>query len=126
MMQRLIRPIVTILLLIVSLALPITPALQASATASEECSQSCCRRKGAHCCPGSHSYNAGPSWIAARECGSNCMLVGPIAPIPAAIPIQVLFAAPVPPVETSARSAVLRNVEPQQLPSLRQRPPPLR
>src|SRR5215469_18852258 len=92
MLQRLIRPIVTILLLFVCLFLSVAPRAEAGGIANGSCSHPCCRRKATHCGHRSHP-DGGPSWVALRPCGNACLSIGLPCPISPAVLKKVPSAA---------------------------------
>jgi len=123
MLQRLIRPIATTLLLFVSLFLSVAPLVEAAEIGNGKCSHSCCRRNATHCGPQSHKQS-GPSLAAGQNCGKACLSIGlpsRIAPgvlkgvAPAALVGQVLM-----PVNNTG----LPHTAFLYFPSLHQRPPP--
>ncbi|HEY1241945.1 MAG TPA: hypothetical protein VGF16_15385 [Bryobacteraceae bacterium] len=121
MAQRLIRPTVTILLLLVSLFLPAAPLLQALEAGGEH---ACCRHKRTSCCPRSHGESAPAAFSSGRECGGTCLLAGPVSPLLGAVLKPAPAVARVPFKTEISLGLISRGDNSPFNPLLLQRPPP--
>jgi len=124
-MQRVIRPAVTILLLLVSLFLPIIPAIEGFENGNATCSHACCRRNRVHCGPSTHKDTPGLSWTAGPACPTACLFFSIVSRTSAALRIHVPSASPLPLIAKSLGKASAFHIGFRYSPSLYQRPPPL-